>query len=335
MNITDIANQTKDAWKKAIEKELRGGKTYESLISSMGGGIEYEPIYHPDDRIKHRALIDWKDSNDWQAIEWSEGLPSNPAMKRLVTDDMHGLYVKARGEQLGLLASTATNLKIYVELEDVDGIFGKLGDGAMMDVLVTNKTLAERKALLAWNNNRSLPVTVITAGTSVSEYPVQDLTLTMQDLIEWLDMCQPSDLSHGALVYLHLDQTFLMNIAKIRALKKLLRHLWYLYALPEETLPKLLAIADDSGNSSAERSLITLMVQASSASIAGIDALTIVPPRDEAGHYVRKSSVRSIHHLLKMEAYLDRVVDPMAGSYFIEQVTTSMAEGVWSRLQVG
>ena len=44
---------------------------------------------------------------------------------------------------------------------------------------------------------------------------------------------------------------------------------------------------------------------------------------------------RNLQHLLKMESYLDRVVDPAAGSYYIEELTIRMVEHCWKQLQEG
>jgi methylmalonyl-CoA mutase len=68
-----------------------------------------------------------------------------------------------------------------------------------------------------------------------------------------------------------------------------------------------------------------------SASIAGVDSITVTPfdnaykePDDFSERIARNQQL-----LLKEEAHFDKVVDPSAGSYYIENLTTSIAEEAW------
>lgn len=71
--------------------------------------------------------------------------------------------------------------------------------------------------------------------------------------------------------------------------------------------------------------------EAMSAAIAGVDSITVVP-FDNA---FRKSTdfsdriARNTQILLKEEAHFDKIVDPSAGSYYIETLTESIAQEAW------
>jgi methylmalonyl-CoA mutase len=78
------------------------------------------------------------------------------------------------------------------------------------------------------------------------------------------------------------------------------------------------------------QNMIRAATQAMSAVIAGVDRLTVQPAEDTA---FGRRIARNVQHLLKMESYLDRVIDPAAGSYYIEKLTDALAEKAWGLFQ--
>jgi methylmalonyl-CoA mutase len=78
--------------------------------------------------------------------------------------------------------------------------------------------------------------------------------------------------------------------------------------------------------------LLRSQTEAMSASIAGVDSLTVVPfdyafkTPDEFSERI----ARNQQLLLKEESHFDKIVDPGAGSYYIETLTDSIAEQAWN-----
>jgi methylmalonyl-CoA mutase len=69
-----------------------------------------------------------------------------------------------------------------------------------------------------------------------------------------------------------------------------------------------------------------------SAAIGNTDSMSILPfdfPYKEEGEISRRIA-RNQQLILKEEAYLDKVIDPAAGSYYIENLTHSIAVHAWS-----
>lgn len=68
-----------------------------------------------------------------------------------------------------------------------------------------------------------------------------------------------------------------------------------------------------------------------SAVLGGADSLTVLPfdaPFSQGSEFSKRIA-RNQQIIFKEEAYLDKVVDPAAGSYYIEKLTASMAEAAW------
>ena len=77
--------------------------------------------------------------------------------------------------------------------------------------------------------------------------------------------------------------------------------------------------------------LLRTQTEAMSASLGGTDSLTVEPfdiafrkPDDFSEHIARNQQL-----LLKEEAFFDKVADPGAGSYYIEKLTSLIAENSW------
>lgn len=79
--------------------------------------------------------------------------------------------------------------------------------------------------------------------------------------------------------------------------------------------------------------LLRSQTETMSAALAGVDEITVTPfdvtyeqPTDFAERIARNQQL-----LLKEEAHFDKVVDPAAGSFYLENLTASLAEEAWKQ----
>ncbi len=125
---------------------------------------------------------------------------------------------------------------------------------------------------------------------------------------------------------------YFVEIAKIRALKLLWGNLLSAYGNTVPEPPFIWAITSPAVFSEdVHRNMIVVTTQAMSAAIGGAGRITVTPS-DAFGHDTSAFSrriARNVQHLLMMEAYIDKVQDPVAGSYYVEQLTEVLAEQAW------
>ncbi len=77
--------------------------------------------------------------------------------------------------------------------------------------------------------------------------------------------------------------------------------------------------------------MLRATTEAMSAALAGVDSLEVLPfdqPVREPSAFSNRIA-RNTQIILKEESYFDRVVDPSAGSYYIETLTDAIAEEAW------
>lgn len=77
--------------------------------------------------------------------------------------------------------------------------------------------------------------------------------------------------------------------------------------------------------------MLRATTEAMAAVIAGCDSLTVAPFDDTFQKPTEFSSriARNVSTILKEEAYLDKAVDPAAGSYYLESLTHQLAGSAW------
>ena len=77
--------------------------------------------------------------------------------------------------------------------------------------------------------------------------------------------------------------------------------------------------------------LLRTQTEAMSAALAGVNSMRVLPfnaPYEAPNEFAERLA-RNQQLLLKEEAHFNRIVDPAAGSYYIETLTTSLAKEAW------
>ncbi len=77
--------------------------------------------------------------------------------------------------------------------------------------------------------------------------------------------------------------------------------------------------------------LLRTQTEAMSAALAGVDSMTVTPfdVTYQAADDFSERMARNQQLLLKEEAHFDKVIDPAAGSYYVENLTAAIAQQAW------
>jgi methylmalonyl-CoA mutase len=73
-----------------------------------------------------------------------------------------------------------------------------------------------------------------------------------------------------------------------------------------------------------------------SAAIAGVDSLEVLPfdkPFEQSTEFSNRIA-RNVQIILKEESYFDKVTDPAAGSYYVEKLTSLIADEAWKLFKI-
>lgn len=130
--------------------------------------------------------------------------------------------------------------------------------------------------------------------------------------------------------------SYFMEIAKFRAARLLWANIVKAYGSERECCQKMKIHAVTSEwNQTVYDAYVNMLrgtTEAMSAAIAGVDSLEVLPfdyAFRKPGEFSNRIA-RNVQSVLKEESHFDKVVDPSAGSYFIESLTQSIAETAWA-----
>ena len=135
---------------------------------------------------------------------------------------------------------------------------------------------------------------------------------------------------------LGISENYFMEIAKFRAARLLWAEIVKQYEPKCDCACKMCVNATTTSyNMTVFDSYVNLLrtqTEAMSAALAGVHSIVVNPfdaayetPTDFSERIARNQQL-----LLKEESHFDKVVDPSAGSYFIEELTTSLADVAWN-----
>ncbi len=173
----------------------------------------------------------------------------------------------------------------------------------------------------------------------------QELAFTLASAIEVVDKMTQQNARLPLIIQkiefaISVGTNYFVEIAKIRALKFLWRKILIEgYGLNEQEIPPISIHCTTSSfynsSNSPHTNMLRATTEAMSAVIGGCDSLS-VRAFDETFQESDKFSTRisrNISTILKEESYFDKVIDPAAGSYFIENLTFEIAENAFKLLQ--
>lgn len=361
---SDFPPQTKADWLSKVAADLKG-KSFDELNWSWPNGINLAPFYHPDDQIVAFGPLSGSSTvrNDWEIGEYI------PVSSSVIRANRSALKALAGGaEALLFLCSEALNeADLYALLKDID--LSIVSIHFEFQTTETLEESRDKLSTLSWRGSLYAVEAPFSASylekesfaEKTSDQAVKTLifdgrsfyksaTTSPEELAQLLQVARKSFnaiqkssnldaniLNSRVKLILALDTSYFVSIAKIRALKILWANFIQAYGGDPRQIPEIeIHLAPFAPDSDPNTNRIRTATQTLSAAIGGTDRI-FLPPADSGASSPSESSdfsrriARNVQHLLKMESYIDRVIDPAAGSYYIEKLTDVLAEEAWRK----
>lgn len=169
---------------------------------------------------------------------------------------------------------------------------------------------------------------------------VQQLGIALAHGVEYFNLLNSNHpnkkIADNLQFHFGIGGNYFAEIAKLRAF----RVLWNKVLSAFETSSKNVTINAVTStllwsDKQPKNNMLRATSSAMSAVIGGCDSLTITPfdSVDSQKEIFSERIASNVQLILKEESYLDKVVDPAKGSYFIENLTAELAEKGWSFFQ--
>ena len=135
--------------------------------------------------------------------------------------------------------------------------------------------------------------------------------------------------------YMGISENYFMEIAKFRAARMLWAQIVKQYEPKSDDSCKMIINASTSTyNQTLFDSYVNLLrsqTEAMSAALAGVHSMVVTPfdaPYEKPTDFSERIA-RNQQLIIKEESHFDRIVDPGAGSYYIEHLTDALAQEAW------
>jgi len=370
MSDTDLFSEfskiSQDEWLNQIKKDLKKDNL-DDLHFQPELGIKAKAYYHPESEpIRKNTILASpnKTDNSWHIQESFEIENENETNSQILHAlntgcDSIALYLKentnlnqtlndvlAKYIQIQFICeekSNFINIKNYFqsnEFNDISIVFNPLTIGlnqgeltyGLKDFIVFYLHFNEFNAQTIHPNGAFFGE----AGASI----VQELAISIAQLNEFIHYLQNNDISideiqNKILYHLSIDENYFLNIAKFRAIHELNHHLLSNH-LPSITFAptKTLAVSNTRSFTKNDRhtNLLRQSTQAMSAILGGANTVNIKAYSKITNNEKELSErmAKNIQLILKEESYFDKVIDPGAGSYYIENLTDQLIEQSWN-----
>lgn len=167
---------------------------------------------------------------------------------------------------------------------------------------------------------------------------VQEIAVALSMFVEYLEWAQNNELDQSIVWNQHqfnlsIGSEYFIELAKFRAFKILFEHIATAYN--KKNIRCQLHGINSSRNKTLYdpyNNLVRASCEAMSGAMGGCSAITI-KPYDECYRLPDEFSYRlsrNIQILLKEEAKINKVLDPGAGSYYIEEITDKLITSAWN-----
>ena len=314
-------DQSKEDWQARALKELKG-KEYHEIEFDLEDGSRLDPLYTADE-IPKLPPIPWP-AKTWRIVE-----PFHIS----ASYDTHAL----NDQILASLEGGAEVLHFEID-ENVKTDWVKVLEGVHLEMIgMTSSNMdsgilpyARAYAVDQGISQGDLDIRVpevhdVPIQDSTSDRPSQRLVVMAADIRSAVALDRSA--FHRIQIQVTVNLPFFQQIAYIRALKLLCHRIRLDWSL--EGLPTIRAVIGEDMHTKDLEILIERTVKASSAVLAGVDECLIEslwPNEMNLNKRAQRRITRNIHWLLKEEAGLIHVCDPMRGAHFIEKCTAEYFE---------
>ena len=346
---TEFTAPTTQEWLDKIQVDLKGADFQKRLVWRTNEGFNVQPFYRKED-LKDLKTPDAlpgefpfvrgnkKDSNVWYVRQNIEVTDAKEANKKAL--DILNKGIDSLGFEI-LVAYFAE--KGY----DKEKVVGSIEFDPMAKMVMKGKDVTPLlengpklvEALKEYPNFRCIAVSS-DALNNAGAYIAQELGYALAWGNEYLQQLTDAgvdvDLAAKSIKFnMGVSENYFMELAKFRAARLLWAQIVKQYEPKCDCACKMIVNATTSTyNQTLFDSYVNLLrsqTEAMSAALGSVHSMVVTPfdaPYEQATDFSERIA-RNQQLIIKEESHFDRIVDPGAGSYYIEHLTDALAQEAW------
>ncbi|MBO9700226.1 MAG: hypothetical protein J7604_08450 [Sporocytophaga sp.] len=349
---TPFENTDKELWINKIKEELKLQKL-DSLAWNVGQKINIEPFYTKADLSRINVSYFDKNFGKWKAVYKIIFLDIDSLKKEIEkskkfnADHIEILIRNSRNFSLTSVKDLLNDFSYTIEIFEADkiDILENIAPGSFLN-LNSDIYLREKDDII---NNLSIilskkgSIGSILGISESNEDPGTELAYSLAKAIEYFDLLTEKGISKELVlskIHFHtsIGENFIVEIAKLRAFRSLWDKLKELL-LPgnsvnttfhSELIPSKSTVKNENDE------MIINTIQFTAAILGNSDFIKInsrTTSLDSIAEEFYQRVRLNIAHILREESFMDKVKDPLAGSYLIETITSKISEAAWEKFK--
>ncbi|AOS83940.1 hypothetical protein BIU88_07135 [Chlorobaculum limnaeum] len=357
-----FASVDHEQWKLKVIEELKGAD-FSKIVWRTPEGFAMEPWLNRHTAAAAPEVPFGRSTNRWRICQQIavESLLDDPALlEEALTGGAEAIEMRSDG-----VPENAEIARLLEALRSIDlaktalYFSGAIGDpSALLDSLATLPGFASNSgavlfdALSAPDTKLPMPphsgfrtLAVDTtrfheAGATIT----QELAIALSGVSECISRLTDAgvDAAEAAAaieIVIAAGTSHFPELAKLRALRAMWPQLLAAYGVAADAMPEPRIFVRSSTRSISAldpyTNILRLSTEALSAILGGCDTLQLAPfdPAGSVSAEFAERITRNIHLLLREESNLGHVIDPAAGSFYIETMTATLCREVWALFQ--
>ena len=324
-------------WKEQLVKDLKG-IDYNTLVWKTNSGIDVQPFYTKENLSTNPTPVFAK--NDWAICEnvfVSDAKAANAQALNALQNGASGLVFHiTQNTDYSVLLKGVLLQHIY-SLFMVKPEFEKELTTFLSSIPTGDTCFVEcdnaLNGTIEFSNTSSICINTNLYQEAGSN-TINELAFSIAHLNEYLNIASSS------IKTVHLNVSvggdFFMEIAKLRALRKLANFLLNQYEIKASVHIHAQTTLINKSTVDSYNNMLRSTTEAMSASIGGANSIVVLPFDVEfnAQNDFSSRMARNQQLILKDESYLNVVADMAAGSYYIETLTETLCEKAWEQFKV-
>jgi methylmalonyl-CoA mutase len=359
--LNSFPKSNKDDWSRAASKEISGKNPFEHLTWKSNDEIFFLPYYDRENisslaylkKFSLRSTPRFTSARTWLNLP-KVSLPSKKDANAIALDhlvngadgilfdlaashspDFNSLLSEIHWPfcNVSFLVTGSTNL-----IHDIADYVGKKNyDPALLAGTIFCKTRRDNKfpslkSAEPFKRLRAL-------GTLISSSsPVKEISAALMEAVDLMDTLTDAGYDkefiwNNLSFSIASGSNFLLDIAKQKALRLLLYQVASAFELKNCSEVEINVRIEPATTEKFQPhgNMISGSVSAIAAVAGGCDSVTILP-EDEFNSTMNRIA-RNVSNILREESHLNKVADPLAGSYTIDNMVDQLAIAAWSEFQ--
>ena len=358
MLFEEFENYSKEQWIAKATQDLKGENVLEKYGWNLQPGITVQPYYSKEDVADLAGIASFDnslaDSNNPQGEirVWENRVEISVEDEKTANQEALSALQQGADGILFILSSAQANLDVllndillnycvvsfqsssnasalasaYAKYIDEQGFDKNEIYGSIICANHSESNFELAKAAIGLPNFKVL--TVVSKQGDYTGQIVDLLTKSSLIIDELTDKGIGADEAFKALSFqTSIGQDYFAEIAKIRAMRIALHQLAKANDVETEFHIHTNCLSFNNENYAPHGNMINSPTAAMSAILGGCNSLTVKP--EDNSSKLHNRIARNVSNILKEESYLDKVADPVAGSYYVTSLTSQMVTLAW------